>query len=258
MKPTHNTLSVVLATYNEAGNLKHCLESVKPIASEIIIVDGQSTDDTVKVAKKLGAKVYSTTNKPNFHINKQMAIDKAKDDWILQLDADEVIPKVLADEITATIASNPAQNAFWINRKNYFLGKFLTKGGQYPDPVIRLFRRGKAHLPAQHVHEQMAVNGQLGTLKQPMLHYTAPTFSRYLTNSNRYTSLTALDLANKHLPINLITAFNYMITKPLSTFFSIYLRHKGFLDGFPGFVFAFFSGLHHSIAYMKYWEQSKS
>jgi len=252
------TLSIVLATYNEAANIRRCLDAVAAIASEIIVVDGNSTDATRKIAKDLGAKVYKTTNKPNFHINKQLAIDRAQSAWVLQLDADEVITPPLSREIINTIDDNPPENAFRIKRNNYFLGRFLKKGGQYPDPVIRLFRKGKAKLPQKDVHEQMLVAGSVGNLEEPMEHYTAPTFERYLTNANRYTSFTAGQLKDRHLTLNLSSTFLYLFIKPVSTFLLIYLRHKGFLDGFPGFVFALFSGLHHHLAYLKYWELTRS
>ncbi len=251
---TPPTLSVVLATYNEAANLARCLQSIQAIANEIIVVDGSSTDTTRDIAQSFNAKVTKTSNKPNFHINKQMAISKAKSDWILQLDADEVIPQKLRTEIKSVIRSDSPQDAFWIKRQNFFLGRFLTKGGQFPDPVIRLFRRGRARLPQKDVHEQLQVDGDIGWLTTPMQHFTAPTFARYLTNANRYTSFTAAKHQQLHLPVNLASVANHLFLKPITTFFLIYFRHKGFVDGFPGFVFALFSALHHPIAFMKYWE----
>src|SRR5437868_11480 len=133
------SISVVLATFNEEKNLPDCLESVKSLASEIIVVDGGSTDRTVTLAKGFDAKVIETDNPPIFHINKQKAIDKATKDWILQLDADERVTKELSDEITEVISGNQKKNGYWVPRKNWFLGRFLTKGGQYPDYTLRLY-----------------------------------------------------------------------------------------------------------------------
>jgi len=128
------TLSVVLATHNEEENLPGCLDSVRNLADEIIIVDGSSMDRTVEIAKKYGAKIKITTNKPNFHINKQMAIDMATGDWILQLDADEKVSPELVQEIKSEIRNPKSEiNGYWMPRKNWFLGRFLMKGGQYPD-----------------------------------------------------------------------------------------------------------------------------
>ena len=144
-----STLSVTLATYNEAKNIVRCLEAIKDIATEIIIVDGQSQDNTVELIKKFkNAKIISTTNKPMFHINKQMGISACKGDWILQLDADEIVTSELKKEIESYLKKDLDEineNGFWIPRKNYFLGTFLKKGGQYPDPTIRFYKNGKAH-----------------------------------------------------------------------------------------------------------------
>ena len=248
-------LSVVLATYNEEANISGCLSSIKDIADELIIVDGESTDNTREIAKKFGAKVFIEENKPIFHINKQIALDKAIGEWILQLDADERIDKELKKAITQVINQPQSDiNGYYLKRKNFFLGSWLKKGGQYPDPVIRLILRGKASFPQKSVHEQISVEGKLETLEGHLLHHTAPTFSRYLTNSNRYTSLTATELKRDKTKINLSSWVKYIFLKPVASFFNLYFRHKGILDGFPGFVFALFSSLHWPIAFMKYWE----
>ena len=145
-------LSVVLATRNEAANLGRCLESIKTIADEIVIADEQSTDQTVAIAKGLGALVLSEPHHANFHVTKNKAISAAHGDWILQLDADEVVSPDLATEIAAIVHPRGVQqlrphprgghpggvtNGYWINRRNWFLTRFLTKGGQYPDPTLR-------------------------------------------------------------------------------------------------------------------------
>lgn len=250
-------LSVALATFNEEENIGKCLASIKDLADEIVIIDGSSVDNTVEIAKKFGATVIVTDNPPIFHVNKQKAIDNCLGDWILQLDADEQITPELGTEIKEIVKKGSEFNGFWIKRKNYFLGHWLRKGGQYPDPVIRFFKKGKAYLPCKSVHEQMVVEGEVGWSENDMLHYSVPTFSRYLINSNRYTTLTAQELKEKEIAFNMLNHLNYFLLKPFSTFFSLYLRHKGFLDGFAGLIFALFSGLHFPIAYIKFWEEIK-
>lgn len=244
-------LSVVLATFNEEANIRRCLEAVKNLTDDLVVVDGSSTDNTVKIAKHLGAQVISTSNKPIFHINKQLAMNEAKGEWVLQLDADEVVDDELKQSIRDIVSSDSEFDAFWIKRKNYFLGKFLTKGGQYPDMVIRLYRNGKARLPQKDVHEQMEVDGTIGIVDGHLLHYNAPTFKRYIANANSYTSLTAHNMKQNGLTVGLIHDLQYLFWKPVWTFLKIFFRHKGYRDGFPGFVFALFSGLHFSLAYMK-------
>lgn len=277
------SISVTLATYNEEGNIKECLDSVKDWVDEMIVVDGHSQDKTVEIAKKMGAKVLLRENNPIFHIQKQIGNNEAKSDWILQLDADERIPESLKGEIISLLEgkkfgysgwisplkksinhffklfeepkklTEPAA-AYWIPRSNFFLNRYQKHGGQYPDPAIRLFQKDKAYLPAKDVHEFMVVDGVVGWLTSHMDHYATPDFGRYLLRENRYSSISANQLREKNLKITPINTIKYLFFKPVSTFFMIYFRHRGFLDGFAGFVFALFSGLHHAFSYMKLWE----
>jgi len=287
MKNKRQTISVVLATFNEETNIKACLESVKGWVDEIIIVDEQSTDKTKEIAEGLGAKVYSEPHEQIFHITKNKAINKAKSTWILQLDADERITEEMKKEIIGILEGDyfgfdnwisplrktvnkiikifpepnklakPAQ-AYWLPRKNYFLTRYLKNTGQYPDPVIRLFQKGKAILPAKDVHEQMKVDGVVGWLKTDLDHYATPDFSRYLLRENRYSSLQARFYKEARLKINFGNTIWFLFFKPAGTFLNLYIRRRGFLDGFPGFVFSLYSGFHHAFSYMKLWELYKN
>lgn len=246
-------ISVVSAVFNEEENLKACLDSVKDLAWEIVVVDGGSTDKTLETAKAFGARIIQTNNPPVFHINKNKAIDAARGDWILQLDADEIVSKDLAEEIKNAAASKAQINGYWIPRRNFFLGRFLTKGGQYPDYTLRLYRRGKGWLPAKDVHEQAEVIGKVGYLKNDLLHLRDKNFSEYLRRFKRYTDLLATQLKDKGLKVNLVSFMSYMFIKPSFWFIKVFIRHKGFVDGFPGFVFAFFSSLRFPVSYYKLW-----
>ncbi len=245
-------ISVAIATYNEEENIVDCLDSLKSFANEIVVVDGSSQDRTAELAKIHGAKVIQTENKKMFHINKNMAIKNCKGDWILLLDADERVSPQLASEVKNIVNSKSAKDGYWINRKNWFLGGFLKKGGAYPDPVIRLFRQARGKLPEISVHEQVAITGSVGHLKNDLLHLADPTFSRYLTRANRYTDLTAQRLKENKVGKGSVQIIFYMLIKPLITFVDIYVRHGGFKDGFRGFIWALFSAAHHFYAYSKY------
>lgn len=280
-------LSIVLATFNEEQNIGQCLERVKGIADEIIIVDGSSTDRTREIAEGFGAKVIKTKNYPNFHINKQKAIDEAKGEWILQLDADERVTTDLSREILKVIKMSEGEieqhqsklptkklflrhqrlveqrdgkvgtedgeyGAFFLPRLNFFLGTYLRYGGVYPDGVIRLIKNGKAYLPAKDVHEQMVVNGRVGWLQNNLLHIDSPTFKRYLQRNSRYIDLIAAQLREDKKDKNIVTAMNYFLLKPLWWFLLTQIRHKGILDGIPGIIFSFFSALRFPRAYWRY------
>lgn len=251
-------ISIALAVYNEEKNLAACLGAVKDWAEEIVIVDGESVDKTKIIAKEYGARVIETTNKPIFHINKQMAIDACKGEWVLQLDADEIVDQDLRKEILAIAEKGSETEAFFIKRKNFFLNRWLSKGGQYPDSVIRFFKKGRAYLPCQSVHEQMEVpSGKTDQLSGHLLHYPYPNFAEYLVKFNRYTELTAKDyLANPKIKPT-IKQYFLIELRAMGEFLFRYLRHKGFYDGFPGLIFAFFSALHYPVAFIKYWEKKR-
>lgn len=282
-------LSVALATYNEEENIGRNLEAIKGIADEIIIVDGSSKDRTVDIAKKYRAKVIVTNNPPIFHINKQKAIDACQGKWILQLDADEEVTPDLVKEIKEIISLSPKDLkskkidlekkrlfekhqqlveerdgkvgkekgeivAFWIPRKNFFMSRYLVHGGVYPDGVIRLVKNGKAKFPCKSVHEQIKIMGKTAWLENSLIHYDSPTFSRYWERADRYTKLTAEEFLKKGVRFNYLNHVYYLFFKPIQIFLSLFIRHKGFLDGFPGFVWALFSGFHYPLAYIKLWE----
>lgn len=280
-------LSAAIATYNEEENIGDCLESVKEIVDEIVIVDGSSIDKTVEIARKYGAKVTITTNPPIFHINKQKSFDLASGDWVLYLDADERVSKKLGGEILKVIGMDQAdleeyQNnlkkkdlflrhlrvleqrdgkigtssgefvAFFFPRLNFFLGKFLRYGGVYPDGVIRLFKKGKAYLPGESVHEQMVVLGKVGWLENDLIHYDSKTFSRYLTRNSRYIDLIVSELSQEKLKINFFNTLNYLFVLPVSWFIKTSIFNKGILDGYQGLIFSFFSALRFPRAYLRY------
>jgi len=282
-------LSVALATHNEEENLPRCLDSVRQLAEEIVIVDGSSTDKTVEIAKNYGARVLVRENPPIFHINKQKALEMCRGEWILQLDADEVVSPELAGEIKKVVLMSNEEigqrkfpdwktrlferhqklveerdgkigsqtgevAAFFIPRKNYFLGSFLRYGGVYPDGVVRLVRNGKAKFPCKSVHEKIEIDGRVGWLENDLLHYDSPTFSRYLARADRYTTLTAEELRKSNLQINFQNTLYYLLFKPKIEFLKRVFRHRAYKDGFPGIIFALFSALHYPIAFLKYWE----
>jgi glycosyltransferase involved in cell wall biosynthesis len=280
-------LSAAITTFNGAGSIGQCLESIKDLVDEIVVVDGTSSDNTVEIAKKYGAKVTVVENQANFHINKQKSFEFCKGDWILYLDDDEVVSKKLGQEILKVInmksdeladyqSNLPNKKlflrhqkllekrdggigtkegeyvAFFFPRLNYFLGKFLRYGGVYPDGVIRLFKNGQAYLPAKDVHEQMVVKGRVGWLENDLLHYDSPTFDRYIKRNNRYIKLIASQLEAQKLPKNAVTFILYMLVKPIGWFLMTQIKHKGILDGIPGIIFSFFSALRFPRAYLIY------
>jgi (heptosyl)LPS beta-1,4-glucosyltransferase len=246
-------LSVAIAVFNEEKNLEACLASVRQLADEIIVVDGGSHDGTVAIARKFTTHVIETDNPAMFHINKQKALDACSGDWILQLDADERVTTGLRNEILVVINSGKSDiNGYFIPRRNFFWGHFMRKGGQYPDYVMRLVRRGCAHFPAKSVHEQIEIDGKSGYLTEPMDHISYRTREDYWRKADTYTALAAAEMKKNGVQKNIWTWFVYNIIKPKITFLSLFIRHKGFMDGWYGLVFAYWSALHFPIAYKKF------
>jgi hypothetical protein len=182
------------------------------------------------------------------------------------MDADEVVSTPLKREIQEIIdtkisssdkrQANDQINGYWMPRKNWFLGRFLMKGGQYPDYTLRFYRNGKGRLPQKDVHEQAVVEGEVGYLKEALLHYPYKNFSAYLHKWLRY-NIFASDLLSKELknasPLRHIRAFLLnMLINPCWWFIWTYGRHKGFMDMWPGFVFSLFSSLRFPVSYMIY------
>ena len=275
-------LSVVIIGHNEESNIGRTLASVQPLIAdgkgEIIVVDSGSTDRTVEIAKSFGAKVFVEEWK-GYAAQKNSAIDKATSDWILSLDADEEVGADLTAELEnheAISAVNPAQRAdnwcltmeqasesrhpdkikgmpigYWISRKNHFLGRWIKHGGFWPDPKLRLFRRGAGTFENREVHEDVKLNGPTGSLRGALLHHSYPTLSDYIDHMNRYSSLGAEMAVAKGQ--HGFSVFN-IVLRPCATFIYNYFFRLGFLDGREGLLLHLYHAVYVSWKYAKAWE----
>ncbi len=244
------TISVVVSAYNEERVLGRCLSSVKELADEIVVVDNESQDKTEAVAKQFTDKVYSQKNILMLNTNKNYGFGKATGDWILNLDADEEIPKDLASEIKALIQTEPKETGFWINRKNIIFGKWITHGLWWPDKQIRLFRRGRGRFPCIHIHEYIAVEGRIRELREPYTHYNYESVSQYLKTIDRAATSEALSLKDMHHQFVWYDAIRF----PMSDFLKIYFAQAGYKDGLHGLVLALFQAFYSFVVFAKYWE----
>ena len=281
-------LSVVLITHNEESNLARTLESVKPLVregrGEIIVVDSGSTDRTLDIAKSLGAKVFVEPWK-GYSAQKNSAIEKAGGDWILSLDADEELSGQLQQALANALESLERIDALrrqsdahpfmredaqaelerwvsgkgdqelcgiWIARKNEFLGQWIQHGGFWPDPKLRLFRRGRGRFEDRAVHETVIVDGATARLKHgAILHHCYPTFSDYIAHMNRYSSLGAeMAVAEGRTGFSVIN----IAVRPLMSFIYNYFFRLGFLDGRKGLLLHLYHAVYVSWKYAKVWE----
>jgi glycosyltransferase involved in cell wall biosynthesis len=267
------TLSVVVITHNEESNLARTLESVQPLVAdgkgEIIVVDSGSTDRTVEIAKSFGAKIFIEEWK-GYAAQKNSAIDKAQGDWILSLDADEEMSgeaRQFVDLHFAAFLSIFADaEAVYFNRRNYFLGRWMRFGGFYPDPKVRLFRRGSGLFEKRLVHEDIRIvpgkrvvdpNWEYDERADfHLIHHSYPTLSDYITHMNRYSSLGAEMVVAKNNGRVRFSAIN-IVLRPLATFVYNYFFRLGFLDGREGLLLHLYHAVYVSWKYAKAWELSR-
>ena len=246
------SLSVVIITLNEDANLARTLPSVA-WADEIVVLDSGSTDRTRQVAETFKARFYVEEWK-GFAAQKNSALAKATGDWILSLDADEEVEPALAEEIRTVLDANPSVAGFWVPRKNFFLGRWIKHGGFYPDPKLRLFRRGVGSFEHRLVHEDLKLNGEAASLKNHLVHNAYPTLDSYIEHMNRYSALGAqMAVAKGPRGFSLID----IALRPKLTFLYNYVFRLGFLDGREGMLLHAYHATSVSWKSAKAWELSR-
>jgi glycosyltransferase involved in cell wall biosynthesis len=225
-------LSAIIITHNEAANLPDCLASLS-FCDDIVVIDHASSDDTVALAERVGARVVRAASFAGFGPQKQMALDNATGDWVLSIDADERVPEALAREIRQAIGSG-GHDGYRINRRAYFLGRYLSHGGWYPDRIVRLARRERARFSTDVVHESLEVSGRIGDLRNDMLHMSYRTIDDILAKQRRYAMLSAQVRRARGARGGLGTA----LWRSHAAFLKHYIVQAGFLDGGRGLVAA--------------------
>ncbi len=244
-------LSAIVITKNEASHIAACLESLS-FADEIVVVDSYSEDGTGEIAKRFTEHVYAVEWK-GYAETKQVALQKATGEWILWLDADERIPPESAEEIKQVIQKDNCYSGYRMPRKAYFLGRWIRHGGWYPGYVVRLFKKEKGHFGYERVHEKLILDGHVGSLTEPLIHYTDHSIEEYYDKFNRYTSLAAQDLKEEGRSISPIG----MVFRSIHMFVRMYIFRAGFLDGVEGFLLAVFSANYVFTKYAKLWKLEK-
>ena len=222
-------LSAVIISKNAATQLGECLASLA-FADEILVVDSDSTDGTAELARAAGARVIAK-EWLGFGPQKQFAVEQARHDWVLCLDADERVSDALRASITAELAA-PRAWAYDMARCNRFMGHWLRHGEGYPDWSLRLFDRRHARWSDDPVHEKVLANARPARLSGDLLHDSAESLDSYLAKQNRYTTLQAeaMHAAGKRAGVG------QLLLSPLARFIKFYVFRLGFLDGLAGLV----------------------
>lgn len=246
------TISVVISAWNEEKKIKQCLESLD-WADEIVVVDNSSTDTTGKIARHYKAKVYIQPNNPMLNVNKNFGFENATGDWILSLDADEIIPESLAREIKEHV-NNSDKSGYWIPRKNILFGKWIRHGLWWPDKQLRLFRRGKGRFPCAHVHEYLEVDGVTDALQEPYIHYNYESVSQFIRKMD--TLYTESDV-QKLLRTRYQFAWYDAVRFPISDFVKVFFAQEGYKDGLHGLILAILQAFYSFVVFAKIWEQKQ-
>ena len=247
-------ISAVLNAKNEQGVVRACLESIKWV-DEIVVVDSGSVDHTPDIARSFGAKHSFNRDFRGHAAQKNVALDKCTCEWILLLDADEVLSPELAEEIKQTL-EDPKFEAYWIPRLNLFLGRWMRHGGVYPDRKLRLFKRGRARVQeGVGPHGTPQYDGPKGTLKHDLMHYAYPTLELYLDHMNAYSSeITEVIVKSGKTSRSLVAFVWNGVLNPIATFIKNYIFRLGFLDGREGFLFHLNHSFYIHWKYAKAWE----
>jgi glycosyltransferase involved in cell wall biosynthesis len=246
-----NRLSVAIIAWNEEDRLRACLESAA-WADEIIVIDAESTDKTVQIAREFTDKIWV---RPwgGFAAQKNFALGQATGEWVLSLDADERVTPALRDRIGGIVAANGPSDGYSIPRRNIFWGAWVRHGGLYPDYQMRLFRRNAGRFVDSAVHESAVVEGHVETLAEPMLHHSYRGLEDFVSRSNRYSTLAAQEITRRGGRARLAD----LALRPFGRFVSMYVLKLGFLDGWRGFVLAVLYANYVFLRMAKAWEERR-
>jgi len=245
-------LSVAVIALNEEKSLAKCLDSIKDLTDDIVVVDSGSGDKTVAIAMKFGARVFERRF-DNYAGQKNFAVSKTSNEWILSLDGDEEISPKLFEEIK-NIPESTEFDGFSIPRKNIILGKFIKYTRWQPelDRHIWLWKKGKGKW-AGEIHEEVTVAGAVGKLKEPKIHYQYETVSLFVAMMNRYSQYDS----EKRVKKGERFSFLRLIFDPLYNFVVRYFYRLGFLDGWRGFVLSYMMAIYHIEIWVKIWQKRR-
>ena len=244
-------LSVVIITKNEAANIAGAIESVS-WTDDIVVVDSDSKDDTVAIARRYTDRVY-IRKWEGYGAQKNYATGLAAHDWVLSLDADERVSPELAEEIGGVLRHSPAVQGYRIPRTTRYLGRWIRSTDWYPDHQLRLYDRRVASWNARYVHESVTVDGRVGRLRAEVLHYAYDGLSDHLSTINHYTTLAArqmLDDGRRAGPMDLVA-------HPPLVFLRNYVLQGGFRDGIPGLIVSLMNSYYVFLKFAKLWEHHR-
>jgi glycosyltransferase involved in cell wall biosynthesis len=238
-------LSVVIITLNEEKNIGRCIESVKSVADEIVVVDSLSTDKTKEISEGLDAR-FIEQKFLGYVEQKNFALKACQYDYVLSLDADEALDEELKKEILK-VKNNFSATGYKFNRLTGYNGEWIRHCGWYPDAKIRLVKKAQARWVGNNPHDVLVVDGEVAHLSGDLLHYSYDSISAHILQTNKFSTIEAQTLFNKGKRASLVK----LVTRPALQFFKDYILKKGFLDGRYGFIICFINSLYVLLKYAK-------
>ena len=239
-------ISTTVISYNEESNIERCLQSVAPFSDEMIVVDSGSTDRTVEIARECGARVIAN-EWPGYGKQKQFALEQTTCEWVFSIDADEAVSPELCREIQEL---DFAHAGYEMPRPVWYLNRWIKHGVWYPGYILRLFRRDAGRFSQDRVHESVDITGSVGRLKNDLLHYSFRDIDHHLEKMNEFTTLAATQMFEEGRRAGV----HHIVFTPFLEFLKVYFSKRGFLDGVPGFVIAFFHSVYVFEKYSKLYE----
>lgn len=242
-------ITATVITLNEEHNIADALDSLA-WADEIIVVDSESSDRTVEIARGFTDRVF-VRPWPGYSAQKNFAAQLAVNDWIFSLDADERVSTELAREIQQLKAvAEPDSAGFEVSRLTFYLGRWIKHSGWRPDRKPRLYHRNRARWRGDYVHETLEVEGKVDTLSGDILHYTVRDASEHHLRMDRYTTLAAEQAYSQGGRASMLS----LLFSPPVVFLRSYVLKLGFLDGVPGLAIARFAAHYEFLKNLKLWE----
>lgn len=254
-RPRRKTLSVVLMTKNEEVRLPACLDQVAGWADEVVVIDDLSTDRTVEVARRYTDRVFSYASDDDHYRQWNRGIDHATGDWILHIDADELVTPQLKGAIDQMLAIEQPYAAFELMRRNVFLGHAMRHGGWYHRHRI-LFRRTRARCVGKGIHVQLHVEGRVGFLDADVLHFPFDSLGQFLDRQNHYTSVEADVMAEEPERVPARRVLYQAVVRPPKLLWKFYVKKRARRDGWHGLAFSVLYAFTHFLLWAKYWERT--
>lgn len=250
---SRETITALIIAKNEEKNIKGCLENVK-WCDEIIVVDDMSVDNTARICRSFGAKVFAHRSDGNYNKQCDIGLNNVTSGWVFNIDADERITPELKKDILEILTMNSKFSGYNIPRRNYFLGKFMRYGGWY-EKQVKLFRSGKGRYLEKRNLGLLTVDGKVGALKSHVDHYPFNSISQFINRQINYAIFEAKVMHEEQGVIDLDKIKYNLTVRPLKLFFKLYIKKQGFRDGMHGFIFSILNAWRHFTRWAIYWNK---